>query len=352
MKERLAEYKELVDNYLTNFLEEKKKEVSQINMWGEDLIKRLKVFVCQGKTIRGSLLVMTYKMFKNEIDENTIKAAAAIELLHSALLIHDDIIDKDVLRRGKKTIFAQYEEMCKEENFEDARHFGYSMGICAGDVCISSVFEILGTLETKDEVKSQIIKLFSEDLNCTGLAEMEDIYMGFSKKEFNEERIINIYRYKTARYTFSAPFLGGAILAEQDEETMENLLKLGDHMGIIFQIKDDELGLFGSELEIGKTIGSDIAENKKTLLRLLLFEKVSPDEKEKLRKIFGNQNLDENMVNFVRELIDKYKIREDIYKKIEVFESKAKYIISNMKITEEHKEFFREFLAYNIGRKK
>lgn len=352
MKERFERYKKLIRSELEDFFSEKYTGNNSVNEWGPDLAARLKDFVSTGKMIRGCFVLASYEMFKGRIDPEAIKVASAIELLHSALLIHDDVIDKDELRRGKKTIFSQYEDIGKKELFPESRHFGYSMAICAGDICIAHVFGILGNLNVEDDKKKRVISLFSDGLDWTGLAEMDDVYLGFTKKDPEEERIMNVYQYKTAKYTYSVPMMAGAILAGADDETINLIDELGGKIGIIFQIKDDELGIFGDEEEIGKPVGSDIAENKKTIFRLLLFGSASDKEKEELENIFGKKEIGKEEVNYVRGLIEEHKILDETSRRIDSLDAGAKRILHELRIDEESKNFFREFMDYNIHRKK
>lgn len=352
MDEELKKYKDLISEYLEEFLDELEKSVEDVNLWGSDIIVRLKNFVSGGKFLRGSIIVGVYKALNGYISKDAVKAAAAAEIFHSALLIHDDIIDQDELRRGKKTIFAQYEDRGKQEDFDDSKHFGYGMGICVGDICIAAVYDILRTLDVEDKIKSKVIHYFSGALHCVGLAEMDDIYLGNSKENPKEERVLKMYINKTSRYTFSLPFVVGATLAGYGDSLNKKLFDLGDKLGIIFQIKDDEMGLFGDESSIGKPIGSDISENKKTLFRLYVFEEASEEERETLKKIFGKKGLSDSEINYVKDLIDRLGIRERIIKKIYYYEEQVKELIEETNINQDFKDFLYGIMNYNLKRTK
>lgn len=352
MRERLLTYKNAINDYLLRFLEEKRIETRGVNVWSEVVFEKLKPFVTQGKAIRGGLVLFSYEMFKKGVDKNAVKLAAVIELLHSAWLIHDDIIDKDELRRGEKTIYAQFEDMGNAEKFKEALHFGYSLGICAGDICISGALEIIGTLDVPDGIRAELILLLTKEMTLVGLAEMDDVYMGFTKKLISEERIMKMYKHKTARYTLSLPFMLGATLAGERGVMKDKLEELGEKLGIVFQIKDDEIGIFGSSEKIGKTVGKDIIEDKKTLFRHVLFEKCSDEELMKLLGIFGNDNLTEEMVRFVRELMGKYGVSEEVYAKVQNLERDSRRIISELEVSEDDRKFLLDFLEYNLKRVK
>ena len=95
-------------------------------------------------------------MFKNEIPDWIIQTASAFELIHSALLIHDDIIDKDQIRRGSQTIFYQYKELGEKDKRQESYHFGESLGICAGDIGFFLAYELLSGLLAESKIKEDI----------------------------------------------------------------------------------------------------------------------------------------------------------------------------------------------------
>lgn len=352
MKDYLAKNKKLVNNYLYSFLDEKEKELQEINRWGKDVPKRLKGFVGQGKAIRANMIILCSEMYGEKVSRDVIKTAAAIELYHSALLIHDDIVDQDKKRRGMKTVFAQYEDLGKKAKTKDAYHFGESLGICTGDIAFFWGFEIISGLKKDEKTKIKLINLYAKELVLVGLGEMQDIYLGSIDKGVSKKHVYNVHLYKAARYTFSLPLMIGALLAGKKGKTLDKLAKIGEFIGLIFQIKDDELGLFGDEDKLGKPIGSDIKEGKKTLYHFYLMEKVNKKEKDKLTKIFGNQKITKNDVKLVRTLVKKYKIDEKIDQEVSSIYKKAKKLIKNLKTENKYKKILLQILEYNLKRSK
>jgi len=348
--DRLAKFKGPIDESTSKYLRELFSNTSNIGGWKDNLLGVLEEFSKRGKSVRGKLALASCEMFGGVIDENALKVAAAIEIFNSALLIHDDIIDNDEIRRGGKTIFKHYIDFADKEGFDDREHFGKSMGICAGDICIGVVFDILGKLEISEDKKSKIISLFSGELASVGFAEMDDVYLGFSDKEFDRERILDMYKYKTGQYTFSVPLIAGSILAGKGDK--DELNKLGHFLGIAYQVKDDELGIFGSESELGKPVGSDIIEDKKTLFRAYLFESVGEEERNRLKNIFGNKEIGEEEIEFVRGLMKRYSVRDRVDKDVEEVEKEAEEIINGLPVSESDREFLVDFLRYNIRRRR
>jgi len=352
MKELLNTYRVMINESFKYFSNKKEKEFLKINPFGSDFKKRFVTFSLSGKMIRGSLLILSYQMFRKHISKDVVNTAIAIEIFHSSLLIHDDIMDRDVLRRGEKSIFYQYKELGDSKNFNDSYHFGESMGICSGDIGFCLSFELISKLSTDHTIKEKLLKKWTKEFTYVCLAQMQDIYFGFSKNKVTEEDILALYKNKTARYTFSLPLMAGAILAGQNDETIKKLEKFGEYLGVIFQIKDDELGLFGKKEETGKTPGSDIKEGKKTLLYFYLFNKAEGKDKNILSKIFGNKNLSSSMLIKVQSIAKKYSIMQLVDKKIIVLEKKAKELISSLNLDHNHVKLLLDLLKYNIERNK
>ncbi|MDP3785119.1 MAG: polyprenyl synthetase family protein [bacterium] len=229
MEKFLRIYKPPIEAFLDEFLKKKEKELSKINPWGRDALRRLRVFVKRGKTLRGALVILSYLLKQKKVSQEAIAAAAALELAHSSLLIHDDIMDEDFWRRGRKTIFAQYAALAPKR--KKARHFGESMGICAGNLGFFLAFEIL---------PERLRPVFTKELVVVDVGQMQDVYF-VSGGRISRAEVLRMYRYKTARYTFSLPFLMGGILAGLPLSSLRKLEKFGELCGIVFQLRDDEL---------------------------------------------------------------------------------------------------------------
>ncbi|MBN2403527.1 MAG: polyprenyl synthetase family protein [Spirochaetes bacterium] len=352
MKEILYTYSEQIKKQFSLFLDEKGKYFNNINKWGMDITHRLKQFSKNGKMIRGSVVLFTQEMFGKKADIESIKVAVAIELFHAGLLIHDDIIDKDDLRRGEMSVHYQYTGDAIAENMPDPHQFGISMGICAGDISFFIGFELLSGLIIDLTSKEKIMRLFFSEFTAVGLGQMQDIYFGQSMNEPCEDDIFRLYLYKTARYTFSLPFMLGGMLAGISDQELKKLEKLGEYLGLIFQLKDDELGLFGTKDDFGKPIGSDIKENKKTLYHLYLLQYASVPEQTRLKSIFGKSNISVDSINYVHELVRKYKIKDIIDNKVNEYKTHGEEIINGMSVDNLYKSRLNEIMDFSLNRTK
>jgi geranylgeranyl diphosphate synthase type I len=349
----ITAYRSVIIDEMLKFIEGFRVEASNItsSKWYFDAIDRISIFSTSGKMIRGGLILFTEEMFKGSYSKDGVYLAIATELLQSALLIHDDIMDKDMIRRGSKTIFFQYKEIGDKEGIEDSYHFGESMGVCVGDIALDMCFSAVGYLSNV-KVISRIIKKFGLELSIVGGGQMEDVYLSSSNYIPTEEEVVSMYKMKTSRYSFSLPFSLGAILSEVDDSVIELLESFGDDLGIVFQIHDDEIGLFGNQEAIGKPVGSDIKENKKTLFFIYLMRLAKEEERRRLSGIFGNEKITKEDVETVLNLIEKYKVREMVLSKKEEFANKAREKIKLLPVEEKYKKHLFELVDYNLSRNK
>lgn len=305
----------------------KKFFLQQKNFPNKQLLNSLQTLTLSGKLLRGMFILLINKIEGGQINEKVLDVAVAMELTHSGLLIHDDIMDRDLLRRGLPTIHQT---------------FGQSMAICAGDWLFYKAIKLLDD--------NELIKIMSVGVQQVMHGQILDVFFSETKNEPSQSTILDIYRNKTAYYSFSLPFKLGALLQNAPLERLVVLYNLGEYLGLIFQIKDDELGIFGDEKITGKSIRSDIRENKKTLIRCLLFENSNSSEKKALIKIFGNRNISIEEINLAKNLIQKKEINKQIDQILYQFKDKANQLTNTLPYSEDNKNLLFELLKYNLTR--
>lgn len=297
-----------------DILRESAPKLGAISPMGTELAARLEAYAQAGKMIRGILVRLGYELCAAEAPEAAMepvldRAGAAMEFLQAGLLIHDDIMDRDTLRRGAATVHAQYERDAAAAQAADPAHHGVSLGVCAGDVAFFLGFHALADLrvpEAGQERARQVAAYAAQELCWVGVAQMQDVRSGAGGIGSNPDpaQILRVYRYKTGRYTFSLPLVIGARLAGGSAEHLAALDQAGENLGVVFQLKDDELGIFGDAAQSGKRADSDIREDKKTLLRHFLFEAADPGMRERLAGIFGSREPGEAGLRYVRAALE------------------------------------------------
>jgi len=262
--------------------------LDQVCSWAPDFRSRLLDFATRGKLIRGSFVAGGAQAFHYEPEENLYQVAAAVELAQSFLLIHDDIMDEDTLRRGEPSVFEQYRRIGAECGYAKTERFGESMAICAGDVAMLLGFEAVASTSFDPGLRTELTRRIAAGIADVGVAQMADVANGHRPGHATEEEILSVYRYKTGRYTFSLPLCLGALIAKAPGGDIEQLARWGELQGTIFQIRDDQLGLMEDGHDTGKPAGSDIVSDKQTLHRLKLLEAVGGTRWERISAYFGH----------------------------------------------------------------
>ncbi len=344
----LEKAKVLIQEQLRQFLSEKKREDIPESFKRQKAIESLEEFVLRGKLIRGTLFLLAVEYFGVQISEKHIKVACAIELVHSALLIQDDIIDNDAIRRGEKSIHTKYRDIGRHVKASDPSHYGVSIAIVISDIAFFLAFELLSSFE--ESTLGSLLRFYSHEIYLVALAEGIDSEFGQTEIEPTEDDIYSVYHYKTARYTFSMPFVMAGVVSSASSETVKQLEKIGELAGTIFQLKDDVIGIFGSEEVIGKPVGSDIRENKKTLIRVLLYKMCDEDERKKLDMSFGNPNMTNTQLEEVVVLAKKYSIEEIINEKIKKIADEQNELFEKLPDDEVYRNVFADLLVFNLKR--
>jgi len=276
------------------------------------------------------------------------KLAAALELLQAGLLIHDDIMDEDSLRRGLPTMHKRFEQESSISGAHNPAHLGEALALCAGDICYFSAWKLLSGFGV------EIQRLFSQELVKVCLAQARDVRFGAHGRFPELAEILEVYTYKTARYTICLPLAAGA-LAEGRADALPFLEDIGLNLGLIFQLRDDYLGLFGDEAHLGKPIGSDLREGKKTPYMILLYPLLSDSEKQRFDSIFGNESLSSADVEYVRTLIHRHGIDKSLEKTEREYSQKAKTALSRLLSTipglnQHAAAVLKDFVEYSLAR--
>ena len=259
--------KKQIDKSLALFMDRIKRDY-KLHLVNPVLYESIREFVLRkGKRIRPLLLVLSYKGYSSPGKKDSAslyQASTCIELLHNFMLIHDDIIDRSNLRRGKPTLHRLLGRIVKTEGREK---LGYDLGIIAGDIVYALAIDAFLAIDEAPKRKERALKYFIQTAAFTAMGEFIDTLHGAQTvSRVKENDVFLNYTLKTARYTFDCPLVVGAILAGAGENDIQKLSQLGILVGQAFQIQDDIIGIFDSQKNIGKSILSDLTESKKTLL--------------------------------------------------------------------------------------
>jgi len=280
-----------------------------------------------GKRLRALLTLGAAKLCGYLKGSRDINLAACVELIHSATLMHDDVIDKGEVRRGKETLNKIWDNQSS---------------VLIGDYLLSRCFEMM-----VEDGNLEVLKLLSS--TSSKIAQGEILQLQHKGEvDMLEETYLKIISAKTAEL-FAAATKVGAILSDVNNKEKDALEFYGRNLGLTFQIADDTLD-YNSELKLfGKTIGQDFFEGKITLPIILLFQKLELVEKEKLNKIFNKKIRSKDDFDITISLIKKYKIIEECYQKAQHYINLASNSLTVFKDSKE-KEILKNLTSFSLAR--
>lgn len=293
-----------VEGHLETFLRDKTAEATRISAGAAELIRVLSEFTLRGgKRLRAGLVYYGHRCFSGRDTEAVWNIAMCLELVQSFLLIHDDVIDEDDTRRGGWTVHRHYSDLHRERyHRRDPKHFGESIAILCGDLALALANEILGRLVLDAPLRGAILDRMHRMVSHAIYGECMDV-LSEVEAEVSEQDILAIGMLKTASYTVEGPLHMGALLGGAGSEDLERLSRYAIPLGNAFQVRDDILGLFGDAARLGKPVGSDIREGKKTLLILKALEKADPDQRAFLERMLGNKDVAKEEMEEIRRVV-------------------------------------------------
>jgi geranylgeranyl diphosphate synthase, type I len=350
--EMLKNYKKRIEPYLKGYFDRKMKEAEKIDSLAKQATKIIAEFtLAGGKRIRPALVYYGYLASGGKDGKEILEASMGIELIHSFLLIHDDIIDRDKKRHGIMTVHEKYKKIGKQISpKKDNAHFGNSMAIVAGDLAYSMANEIVFKAKFPPEIIIKALDKLQDIVYATIPGEMMDVVME-NRGTATEKEILRMFEGKTSRYTFEGPLHFGSILSGNAREMLPAFSRYSMPLGKAFQIRDDILGVFGSEKKLGKSVGADVIEGKQTVLLVKALEKGNADQKKIIQRYLGKKDLTKNELEEFRQVIRKTGSLEYCQKLSEKFVGEALEALKEIKFkNKEAKEFLEGIAEYIIKR--
>ena len=283
-----------------------------------------------GKRIRPYLVLMSTNIFGAD-PKLSLNAALSVECFHNFTLMHDDIMDSAALRRGNETVHLKWDT---------------NQSILSGDALLIYSYKLL------ESYSPVIFKKLNNVLNTTALqvCEGQQFDIDFEKDpNVTFDNYINMIRLKTA-VLVGASLQMGAIIAEANENDLIEIYDFGVNLGIAFQLQDDYLDTFGEESLVGKSIGGDIIENKKTALYHLCLANANVDQSKTLESLFSEKNAIDK-VDKVTQIFMDTKADVDNLKLVKKYTSLALNSLNNLSISQEKKEELIDFSNSLLNRK-
>ena len=331
-----------IDRALFETLGVWEKEITTIHPSLTPLARAFAASCRGGKRLRGILVRLGYELAEGKASDEIFKVAAAHEIFHTAILVHDDIIDQSEFRRGKPSLYKVL----------GGDHYGTSQAISLGDAGFFLAFKMIAESRFSSDVKTKAMQIFADSMLDTSIGEMLDVALPKEKRALKEEDVFAIAKLKTARYSFSGPLVVGAILAGADQRLLSQLAQFGENVGIAYQIQDDILGIFGNENETGKSVCSDISEGKATVLFTHVIKHASKKQIQIMKRCYGKK--DDSIVNVgnIQEIFTKTGSLAYAQVKVVEYTKSAKDAITKLSIKENERKILFELSDFLVRRKK
>ncbi len=288
-----------------------------------------------GKRLRPMLTLMSYALFKGEQDvSKALNPALAVEVFHNFTLMHDDIMDKAPLRRGKPSVHYKWNE---------------NIAILSGDVMMVRAYDLL--LDVPSEKLRPVLEAFNK---CAAeVCEGQQFDMIFeTTPQVTESEYLAMIRLKTAVVLGFSLQLGG-MLADAAPETCQKLYEVGENVGIGFQLKDDLLDVYAEQSKFGKQVGGDIIANKKTFLLIKAMEVARGAQKEALMHWLNVRDFDkQEKVNAVKAIYDQLDIRAQTEAKMDEYFTAGFTCLRQLPVEETQINAIKHFMEKLINREK
>ncbi len=304
-----------------------------------------------GKRFRPYMLIASYQAYSGqEKYETIIPAALAQELIHQAMLIHDDIIDRDTVRYGVPNITGTYNEVYSTyiNDTTERTHMSQSAALLAGDALLSESYRLLSEINLSQSVVAQAVQILSNGVFEVIGGELLDTENAFLPVGSVSAAVIA--RFKTASYSFISPITMGAVLGGAPAHEIRLLKQFAEYLGVGYQLRDDLLGIFGDSEKTGKSTTTDISEGKRTYLIEQFDDMATKQQKDEFYSLFHRSDLTEAQVARVKSLLIESGAKAKTEEQIDEFRKKATLIVNELEIHADTKAIFQTLIVRCLQR--
>ncbi|MFQ5999605.1 MAG: polyprenyl synthetase family protein [Candidatus Bathyarchaeia archaeon] len=336
-EETLDRYGVLIDGKLKEFFTEAKNAAKAYHPFIERIYSNIEDFVLRkGKKLASCSTLLTYKGYAGDIDNNILKGCVSIELYRHCILVHDDLIDKDTLRRGGKT----FHRLLAENHDE---RLGHGTAVFVGNLMYALALQSMLNSGFGQEKLNRVALLLLEGYRNVNESQILDLLFEYKKPDVDEWYAM---ASKRAASLFETTVLVGAILGNAPERDMQVLREAGMHMGYSFDIQDDIIDTFASLEQYGRPPGGDIALGKKPLHIIYTFKLANRDGLDALKNLIGKKRVSSDDLELIRTVVRESGALEAAKEKSREHAERAKALIAKTGLSDETKRFFASLIAY------
>lgn len=352
LSQSFSEHDEAISAALGTFFDSSLARARRIHPRYELLWRELaRVTQNGGKRLRPKITILAYHAFGGTDTTAIIPIAAAQEILHTSLLVHDDIIDRETTRRGELNVSGAYDRIHYQEIHESdsRRHYSDSAALLAGDLLLAATFRLMNSSPLPPIQLRAAEDIFYRIIFEVAAGQLMDTEMAFLSE--NPASALQVARYKTASYSFIGPLLIGATLAGADEESLTVLEHFALNLGIAYQLNDDLMGIFGDEAETGKSTSGDLREGKRTFLVEQFLSHGRPDDTALFRSLFGDPRLTHDDAHRLKTLIEQSGARAKTEAMIDEYIRRARETLPGLSISAESRHSFELLVEASTRRR-
>jgi geranylgeranyl diphosphate synthase type I len=325
---------ERVEDELRRFLSRERDRAAGLSPDATTLFDELdRTIQAGGKRIRPLFCYWGYRAGGGRNEVAVARAGAALELLHTFAVLHDDVMDRARLRRGHPTAHRRLADRWELEP-EEGERFGRSAAILAGDLAQALADQLLLESECPADRLPSVLGRFNDMRTQAVTGEFLDV-LSAVRREQDEEGARRVAALKSASYTVAGPLLLGAALAGAGPDLESGLAAYAWPLGEAFQLRDDVLGTFGDPAVTGKDRDSDIREGKQTTLVVKAGELAGPDARRLLTDRLGRSDLDARDVEEIRDLLRASGALAETIALIGTLAARAKAALEGLLVTDE-----------------
>ncbi len=286
-----------------------------------------------GKRIRPVLMLLSYNLWKEQPGD-ILMPAIGLETYHNYTLLHDDLMDNADMRRGQMTVHKKWDA---------------NKAILSGDSMLVLAYQRVAQVPA--EKLRQVLDLFT--VTALEIGEGQEYDMTFeTRNDVTEDEYIEMIRLKTSVLLACAMKMG-AILADAPQEDVERLYKVGEQLGLAFQLQDDLLDVYGDPKVFGKAVGGDITSNKKTYMLINAFNRANAKQRAELTRWVKAKTFNRQVkVSEVTRLYDEIGIRQLCEEKISFYFEQARQTLAGVKVSEDRKQALRAYMDELLHRDK
>jgi len=329
-------FSSLVEERLVKYFNDTLKGAVDYHPFIARVYSRLQEFVFRkGKRLAACSALLIYKGYLNKIDDEILNFAVGVELYRHSILVHDDLVDRDEYRRKQKTLHKNFSE---KEN----ERFGEEVPIFLGNITYTLAVKAILDSGFEENKLVSILHILSEGYQDVNESQILDLHFETRDVEIDEWCIM---ASKRAASLFKTTMLAGAILAGAPESDLNTLKEAANYIGLAFDIQDDIIDTYASEIQYGRPPCKDLTLNKKPLHVICALTSKNQEKSRALRKLMG-KTLNIEGIKEARLIIKNSGGLEQAKNMSRKYAKKAKILLSKTQLNKEGKEFFSSFINY------